>query len=149
MTIDYTQPPSHIPPPPPTAAQPQKSSGCFKWGALGCGLALVVVGVVIIGLFMAVFGLIKQTFVYKDAVRRAETNPEVIAALGTPIGTGFFVSGSVHTASDSGTADVKIPIEGPKQKGTIHCVATMKENNWKYTSLVVEPEHGPPIDLLH
>ncbi len=152
MTVDYTQPPAHIPPPPPPGAPgapQQKSSGCLKWGALGCGLALVIIGVVIIGLFMAVFGLIKQTFIYKDAVRRAESNPQVQAALGTPIGTGFWVTGSVHTSNDSGTADVKIPIEGPKQKANIHCVATMKENNWSYDTLVVEPEHGPPIDLLH
>ncbi len=152
MTIDYTQPPASIPAPPPPGAPgapQQKTSGCLKWGALGCGLALVIIGVVIIGLFMAVFGLIKQTFVYKDAVRRAESNPQVQAALGTPIGTGFWVTGSVHTANDSGTADVKIPIEGPKQKANIHCVATMKNDNWKYDTLVVEPEHGPPIDLLH
>jgi cytochrome oxidase complex assembly protein 1 len=155
MTIDYTQPPRNIPPPPPPGSyvppqqQPQKSSGCWKWGAIGCGLALVIVGIVIVGAFMLAFGLIKQTFVYKDAVHRAETNPQVIAALGTPIGTGWLVSGSVHTEKNSGTADVRIPIEGPKGKANIHCVATMTDNNWKYDTLVVEPEHGPPIDLLH
>lgn len=155
MTVDYTQPPQppRTPPPPPQfpgapQPQPKSGSGCWKWGALGCGIALAIVAVIIIGLFVAVFGLIKQTFVYKDAVRRAQQNPQVQAALGTPIGTGFWVSGSVHSANDTGTADVRIPIQGPKQKANIHCVASMKENNWKYETLVVEPEHGPPIDLL-
>jgi len=150
MTIDYTKPPSRIPPPTPPGAQPQpqQSSGCFKWGAIGCGLVLVIIGVVVIGIFAAVFGLIKQTSIYKDTVRRAESNPQVIATLGTPIRTGWLVSGSVHTNNNTGSADVRIPIEGPKQKATIHCVATMTNDNWKYTTLVVEPDHGPPIDLL-
>ena len=151
MTTDYTKPPAqYIPPPPPGGGQPQqKSSGCWKWGLIGCGVALVIIGVVVIGLFFAVFGLIKSTRVYKDAVHRAETNPQVIAAFGTPIKTGFFVSGHIDTSNNKGSADVNIPISGPKQKGTIHCVATLRgENNWRYDTLVVEPEHGPPIDLL-
>ena len=149
MTIDYTQPPKQFPPPPPPQAQqPQKSSGCWKWGACGCGLVVVIIAVVAVGAALLAFGLIKQTFVYKDAVRRAQSNPQVQAALGTPIGTGWYIDGSLHTNNDSGSADVRIPIEGPKQKAKIHCVATMTHNNWKYDTLVVEPENGPPIDLL-
>lgn len=151
MTVDYTQPPHPTAPPqyPGQPPQPQKKSGCWKWGLLGCGLAVIVLVIVAGGIMFAVFGLIKQTYIYKDAVHRAQTNPQVVAALGTPIGTGFWVSGSVHTSNDSGSADVKIPIQGPKGKANIHCVATMTANNWSYDSLTVEPENGPPIDLLH
>ncbi len=152
MTIDYTKPPA--PPrstPPPIPGQPlpqQKSSGCWKWGLLGCGLVMVLGVIIVVGIVWFVFGIIKSTYVYKDAVRRAESNQHVVAALGRPIGTGFLVSGNVHTSNDSGTADLNIPIEGPKDKATIKLTATMRNNNWKYDRLTVKPDHGPEIDLL-
>ncbi len=151
MTIDYTKPPTPPPTPPPIPGQPQpqqKSSGCWKWGLIGCGLVVIVGAIIVVGIVMFVFGVNKSTYIYKDAVHRAESNQQVVAALGRPIGTGFLVSGGVHTRNDSGTADMNIPIEGPKDKATIHVTATMRDNNWKYDRLVVKPDHGPPIDLL-
>ncbi len=150
MTIDYTNPPTPRTPPPiiPGQPQPQKSSGCWKWGALGCALVALVCVLLVVGIGVFVFGIIKSTYVYKDAVHRAQTNPQVMAALGTPIGTGLLVSGSVDTKNSSGSAAIKIPIQGPKDKATINIRATMTDNNWRYEELVVKPDHGPPIDLL-
>ncbi|HSP16019.1 MAG TPA: cytochrome c oxidase assembly factor Coa1 family protein [Thermoanaerobaculia bacterium] len=151
MTVDYTKGPTPPTPPPMMAgqpAQPQKKSGCWKWGLLGCGLILLICVLFVVGIAVFVFGVIKSTYVYKDSVHRAETNPQVIAALGSPIGTGFLVSGHIDTKNSVGTADIKIPIQGPKDKGTIIIRATMTDNNWRYEELTVKPDHGPPIDLL-
>jgi cytochrome oxidase complex assembly protein 1 len=150
MTIDYTQPPAPQTLPPVMPGQPpqQQKNGCWKWGACGCGILALVGVVFVIGIGVFVIGVVKSTSVYKDAVHRAETNPQVIAALGTPIGTGLLVSGHVDTKNSSGTATLNIPIEGPKGKGTIEVGATMHDNQWRYDRLVVKPEHGPPIDLM-
>ena len=86
-------PPRTAPPPPPP---PAKKSGCWKWGALGC-LAVIVIGAIGIGVLVVfVFGAIKSSDVYKEALSRAQNDPRVIAALGSPIKSGFFLSGNVN-----------------------------------------------------
>jgi hypothetical protein len=150
MTIDYTQPtPPRTPPPPIPGqpAQPQKS-GCWKWGLIGCGLVTLIIVIIVVAAITFAFSVIKSTYVYKDAVRRAESNPEVRAALGTPIESGLLVSGNVHSSNDTGTAELNIPISGPKDKGTLRLTATMRDKKWRYDRLEVKPDHGPSIDLL-
>ena len=85
-----------------------------------------------------VFGAMKSTDVYKTAVARARANPAVTAALGSPITEGMFLSGSASTSGGSGTADMSIPVSGPKGKGTIYVTATKVGGEWDYSKLYVQ-----------
>jgi hypothetical protein len=114
--------------------------GCLTFVALilGCVALLVVV----------VFGAMKSTDVYKEAVSRAKANTEVTEALGSPLKEGMFLSGNTNVNGASGEADLAIPISGPKGSGTIYVAAQKSAGQWTYTKLEVEVKAtGKRIDL--
>ena len=140
--------PQYIPPQPQGQQPPPKSSGCLKWALIGCSV-LFVLGVAFVAvLVLVVFGAIKSTDAYKNARDRAIHDPRVVAALGSPIEAGWWVSGSANVDTNGGHADIKFPISGPKNKATVEAVATREADKWVYTKLQVNPDGGPPIDLL-
>lgn len=150
MTIDYTKPQQPYPTPQnQQPLQPQKSSGCLKWLAIGCVVAIALGAAGIGGVVYFVFGLIRSSDVYKEALQRARSNPQVVAALGQPIEPGWWVAGSINVENNSGQANFKFPIEGPNGEATVQVTATKKGSQWTYSELSVKPEKGPEIDLLY
>jgi hypothetical protein len=115
----------------------------------GCCLTpLVLGGAFAAFLVLVVFGALKQTDVYKTAVARAKSDSRVIAALGSPIEEGWYLSGNTEVNGASGNADISIPISGPKGKGTIYAVAAKSAGEWTYSKLVVKVDgSGETIDL--
>jgi hypothetical protein len=128
--------------------QPQKSSGCLKYALIGCGVVLVIAAIAAVIVIAVVFGAVKSTDVYKGARNRAESDPRVIAVLGSPVHAGFVVTGKVSVDNRNGTARINFPVSGPKGKADVHVEATLDENGWHYSLLTVLPNEGPPIDLL-
>lgn len=84
-----------------------------------------------------VFGVIKSTEPYKEAVSRASADTAVQSALGTPVKSDFLVTGSINTAGSHGRALLDIPISGPKGKAHIHVEAIKDDGKWTYTHLDV------------
>ena len=148
-------PPSQVPPPsgmppsgmPPAGAPPggaPRPRGWFgrnwKWFVplvivlpiiVCCGGVTAIVG--------GVFGMIKSSEPYKYALAQAQSNPQVTAALGTPIEAGFFAGGNINLNNDDGAADLVIPIKGPKGSGTLFVTATKTDGVWTYQTLEVLP----------
>ncbi|HKB80063.1 MAG TPA: cytochrome c oxidase assembly factor Coa1 family protein [Thermoanaerobaculia bacterium] len=139
-----------VPPPPPAplTPQPSKSSGCLKWGLIGCSVAAVIVVVAIAGIVALFFAGIRRSDVYSGARDAARRDPRVIAALGEPIHTGWWVTGSVNINNEKGNADFHFPLIGSKERGRVHAIAELDEGKWRYTVLTVTPRGGPPIDVL-
>ena len=146
MTVNDPATSTYTPPPP--AAPPAKKSGCLKWGLIGCGSLLVLGAVFCVVIVVVVFGAMKKSDVYQEALKRAQSDPAVTAALGTPIEAGLMVSGSVNVDSGGGHATLDFPISGPKGKGSVHAVATKAGEKWEYTELTVTPANGAKINLL-
>lgn len=122
----------------------------WKWSVpLGCFTLLVLGFLVFITLLVGtVFGVVRSTDVYRTATARAKANPEVKAALGTPIAEGWFPTGNTNVNNGVGDANLSIPISGPKGKGTIYAVATKAGGTWRYSKLEVEvPKRDARIDL--
>ena len=143
-----------VPPPPPNSppTSPRRPgwwarnwkwflpTGCFSLLALSFGFVALIV--------VVVFGAMKSSDVYKEALRRAQKNPEVIAALGEPIQDGMFLSGSTKAEGPSGEANLSVPIHGPKGKGTLYVEAQKSSGKWIYNTLAVEVgSSGKRIDL--
>lgn len=105
-------------------------------------------GVVMI--FALVFGLLKNSDVYKEALATATADARVKQQLGEPIKAGMFVTGNINIQNDRGLADLSIPISGPKGSATIHIVAEKAAGKWTPSTLEVQPDDGSssPIDLL-
>ena len=96
-----------------------------------------------------VFGLMKSSDAYKDAVAAAKAHPSVQQTLGSPIEEGMFTTGSIKISGPSGQADLAIPIAGPSGKATVYAVATRSAGQWTFSTLVVEiKDTKQRIDLL-
>jgi len=121
----------------------------WKW----CVPTLVVSGLVLIAgfftmIFFAVFGLLKSSEPAKEALAKAMANPQLRSELGTPIEEGFMVNGNISTSNSSGSANLDIPVSGPKGKANIHVEAKRTSGVWNYSTLEATIEGKPEkIDL--
>lgn len=113
---------------------------------LGAPLACVGFVALIVAL---VFGLFRSSEVYQQALERARRSPQVTRALGEPVEARFWVTGSLNTSGDSGSADLSIPIAGPRGTGRIAVRALREEGVWSFTRLWVTVDGAEaPIDLI-
>jgi len=131
----------------------QQQKGClgrnWKWMLpVGC-LGLILAGVAVIGgIFLVAMSAMKSSDVYKGALQRARSNPEALAALGEPIKDGWLVQGNVNFSGQGGTANLQIPVSGPKKSGTIQARAVYEGGAWMYERLDLVVEGGETISLL-
>ena len=122
----------------------------WKWFVPVCcvGSLALLAGVATVITF-AVFGMMKSSDVYKDAVARAKTDPYVQTSIGTPIEEGLFISGNINISGTSGQANLSIPVSGPEGKATIYVIASKSMDRWTFSTLVVEIKKSRlKIDLL-
>jgi hypothetical protein len=66
-----------------------------------------------------------------------------VAALGEPIESGWWITGSINVSGSSGNVDVAIPISGPKGSGTLYVVGTRSAGRWQYSTMEVELSGRP------
>jgi hypothetical protein len=111
----------------------------WKWvlpvGCLG-PLTLLILGCA--GIFGIIMGSMKHSWAYSEGLALARQNTEVVAVMGEPIETGFLTSGSINVSGSSGNADLAIPINGPKSKGTLYVVAHKQVGEWMFDNADVE-----------
>lgn len=141
--------------PPPVPPQVPSPARRGWWGRnwlwvvpTGC-LTLVILSFAFAAtIAIGVFGMIKSTDVYRNAVARARNDPRVTAAIGEPIKEGWYVGGSTQISGSSGNSDLTIPIHGPKGSATIYALATKFAGDWRYRKLIVKiGASGETIDL--
>src|SRR5262249_1081022 len=124
---------------------PQEKQGWFsrnwKWFVpVGC-LSMVAIFAAFVGaIIFFIFGTIKSSDVYQQAVTKAKSNGAVIRELGEPIKPGWLVSGSIKIDNGSGDANFSIPVSGPKKSGTIYAIASKQAGKWNFSTLEVEVE---------
>lgn len=124
---------------------PPQQKGWFsrnwKWFVpVGC-LSMVVMAVAVVAaIIFFIFGAMKSSDVYQQALAKARSNPDVVRELGEPIETGWLMSGSINVSGDSGNADMKIPVSGPKKSGAVYAVAIKRLGKWDFSTLEVEIE---------
>lgn len=127
-----------LPPPMPQPPPPGWLQRNWKWFVPVTVVSAFCLFLGLIFLFVsAIFGIIKSSVPYQEGLAKAVANPQVQSALGTPVTDGFFSSGNISTAGDSGRASLEIPISGPKGKGNIHVEANKSAGVWTYSTLEV------------
>lgn len=126
-----------------------RRQGCTPLSCLITAIIFVVVGICIGGAFFTVTGLIRNSDVVQEALARAERDPQVAAALGTPLETGWLPMGSIETSNGGGNADLTLPISGPRGSGEMSIEAVRSEGVWRYRRLVVTiRDTGQRVDVL-
>ena len=105
----------------------------------GCALAI----------FFFAMGVLKQTDAYKTALARAQENPALIEAIGSPLSQTGIVAGKSNVTGPTGEAKLFIPLKGPKGKATLYVEATRSADVWYFQTMLVKIEKtGEQIDLI-
>lgn len=144
-----------VPPPipsEPAVFPPPLKAKSNNWVLFGCGGCLGLVILMMIGgaaLAYFAFGTLKKSDLYQIALKRAESAPEVQAALGTPLETGWMLQGSMRVENNHGTADLKIPLKGPKGEGMLLVKGNQTDGGpWVYSELQAVLPDGKSVNLL-
>jgi hypothetical protein len=116
---------------------------------LGCLILILLLG----GFGVVVLTIVTTSFrnsdVYKQALSRAEANPQVQEQIGEPMKPGRLISGQLNVTGSTGNANLSIPITGPRGSGRVRAVAYKSGGVWHFTCLQVDVLGQPAaIDLL-
>ena len=132
-----------------TVEQPNWWQRNWKWFLpTGCLVVTLLVAAFIGAIFWFVFALMKHSDVYAHALQTARASEAVRAEIGTPIEEGWFTTGSIQETGPSGSAELAIPVSGPRGGGTIYVEARKSTGRWTYSELVFEADAGGKrIDL--
>ncbi len=121
----------------------------WKWCVpVMAALLLALFAAFIFGILALVFGAMKSSGPYQHAMARAQADPAVTAALGTPIQAGWGVQGNFSSNGPDGEANLAIPLDGPKADGTLFVVAKKHAGEWRYETLAVNVDGGERIVLV-
>jgi hypothetical protein len=84
--------------------------------------------------------MMRTSDAYKLTMSTAQASPCVVNALGSALESGWMMTGSLQESSIEGSADLSIPVRGPKGKGNLDVQAKKLSGNWRIDSLVFS--HG-------
>ena len=90
---------------------------------------------------------IKSSTVYLDGMALAAQDERVQATLGEPIDAGWIWSASASFKNDSGSAVMRIPLEGPEAEGELFLQAEKSAGDWTFGRAEVQVD-STSIDLL-
>jgi hypothetical protein len=116
---------------------------------LGCVILLGLLATFGISVMTVITSSFRRSEVYKQAMAQAAASPQVREQIGEPITPAWLISGEMHVSGSGGTANMIIPISGPRGRGRIHAVAQKSGGVWRFTWLRVDvTNQSAAIDLL-
>ena len=112
--------------------------GLSKRGKVGIGMlaATSLFVLFVIPLFFAIDAEMRNSDAYKLTMNTAQASPCVTSILGSPLKPGWMMTGGMQESSIEGSADLNIPVRGPKGKGNLDVQAKKLNGNWRIDSLV-------------
>jgi hypothetical protein len=118
-----------------------------RWAMAGLILDGVFIALAVTGL-IAFLTAIKSDTLFVAGLKEVQHNPKAIQVLGEPIHHGFGFMGSLESSGPTGKADIAMPVEGSKNKGTIYIKAEKQAGQWhtKVLQLAVDGQ-DQRIDL--
>lgn len=131
-------------------AQQDKRPGCRLALGLGCAIALVAALLVafVAAVLALVFVFMRGTAPLPEALDWVRAQAPLRERLGEPIEIGWLIQGKVRIENSTGSANLQIPLEGPRDEGVLRLDAELGDGIWRYRRLDFEPEDGgAPLDL--
>ncbi len=127
-----------------------RAGGAFSLFGCGCGAIIAVLVLAFIaGILALIFGVMRSSEPFQQAVAEVQHNPQAVRALGEPIKIGWFLSGSISDSGDTGEVKLSIPVSGSVDKGTLYVEAYKSEGVWHFTRMeLVTKKYPNRINLL-
>lgn len=116
----------------------------------GCLFLLILIVGFVSSIFFGVTAMLSNSQAHSDAMTRATSNEIVIDRLGQPIESNGMNGGSVHYKNGHSSADITIPIKGPKGAAVIRVEGSGVDEIWTYKKMeVFFPESDEIVTLLN
>ncbi len=111
----------------------------WKWAvpSLGCLTIIIVIIALAATMVTKVTGLFKDSVPYTVGMETLLKNELVVEKLGEPIEPNGMFKGNIHYSNDEGSADIQVPVKGPKGEATLLVIAEMKDDVWTYQTMEV------------
>jgi hypothetical protein len=115
----------------------------FPPGLSGKGKALVAaviaatLSLYFCSLLVAVESMLRSSEIYQMTLSEARNSSCVTRTLGTPLDPGWMTSGGTKESGTNGSANLSIPLSGPKGKGRLLVEAEKQNGIWQISSLVL------------
>ena len=122
----------------------------WKWVVpVGGCLTLIIIFVVFIGtVIYGVSSAIEGSEPYEYALEQINQDEKMIELLGSPIEKTGIGQSNFSWTNGKKSAEMHIPIAGPKGSATLHVKATGEGDTWNYEEIRVEINEGENMDLL-
>ena len=123
----------------------------WKWAVPtgGCLLIIILLIVFVGSVVWGVTSVLSDSQAHQDAMERVEKNARAIELLGEPIEPNGMTGGNFSTSNGFKTAEITIPIKGPKGEATIRVKGEGMDETWTYEVMdVYIKETQEKIDLL-
>jgi hypothetical protein len=108
-------------------------------------VAIGVVGTLTLFVFTLTFAIeemFRSSGVIPAAMRIAEKSPCIQERTGTPFTSGWGVTGNMQTSGENGSAELSIPVSGPKGSGSLDLEAAKQSGQWTVTDLEFSSKDG-------
>ncbi len=115
--------------------------------AIAVSACVVVIALFIGSLFFAIDKSFRQSDVYSMSLDRARNSSCVLGKLGAPLIAKGMIEGSINTQGSDGSADLQIPVHGPKGSGSLNVSGKKMDGHWNLNSLTLMDDEGQ-IQLL-
>ncbi len=119
----------------------------WKWAlpTFGCLTIIVLAIIFAFALYSGVSTLFKDSEPYEMAMQSLNNNEYVIEKLGQPIEADGMFQGSINYEGNTASADIKVPVKGPKGEATLLVIAEKYNDVWEYRLMQVELEDSEEI----
>ena len=115
----------------------------------GCLVLGVFLGIFVVSLIFGVKTLFQESEPYNLALEKAQQSEWVINALGEPIEQKGSPTGNLNYTNGTSTAELSIPVSGPKAQADIMVWGKKTNDTWSYSVLKITiKETGQVYDLL-
>jgi len=118
-----------------------------RW-AIGVGCLLPLCCTLFIGgLAGIIFTVIRNSDVATQAIEIIQDDPRVQDKLGEPVEIGWLITGNVEVNNSSGSANLTIPVSGPKGSGTVIVDATRSGGVWEFDAMMFSVDGEEAVDI--
>lgn len=114
----------------------------------GCLTVLIIIGVSIGSIFFGVTSMLEDSVPLEYALEKINADPNIIEQMGSPIEKNGIIQGGFNWTGDEKSANMKVPVKGPKDTGTLFIKATAIGDNWTYHEIRVVIQDNEELNLL-
>lgn len=113
----------------------------------GCFTLILIFIAFFASIFFGVSKILSDSQPYEYAFELINKDEQMIKLLGSPIEKDGMIQGNYSNDNGNKTANMTIPISGPKANGTLYIIANGQGEEWDYEEIRVEIK-DENVDLL-